>query len=226
MRLSLYLLPDPDRLEVPEVVFLAVGASAERVREVLMERLETAPAQHETLSGEGHPENLSSLGVFCSHDNCPHQSIYCLPPELATWALDALAQAQVIAIRLPFRSDFTHLTLSRSRLHLRNISARSLREPHTPLWSATTASLYPVEAEPFYDLSERHLTESVRFRALTERLYDEGVRVFVQLGIGSLSSFIGDTLRGRSHRVIDAYSERRSGWAQWLNLAATLFIEG
>ena len=45
-------------------------------------------------------------------------------------------------------------------------------------------------------------------------------------GVGSLASFVSDTLRGRPHRVLEAHSERRDAWTQYLHLAASLYAEG
>ena len=94
------------------------------------------------------------------------------------------------------------------------------QSPHRTLWSATTIAPYPKDPDPFYHLGGQHLIEPVPLE-LIERLYSEGVRVFVQMGVGSLSSFVSDTLRGRPHRVIDAHSERLSAWSQWLKLAGS-----
>lgn len=217
---------DPEALEVPEVVFLAVGSSAERARATLIAHLAEADPLH-AINLDHHVDPLAQLGVYCSHDNCPHQSIFCAPPERSAWVIKTLMASQIIAQELPFRSGFhaPHFAPFATAF-TQKLRDLSLKSPHTTLWSATTTQPYPQDPEEFYALSERHLVEAVRFRELTERLYSEGARVFVQLGVGSLSSFVGDTLRGRPHRVIDAHSERRSGWSQWLHLAATLFAEG
>ena len=204
---------DPQGLDIPEVSFIALGTSAQRVEKVLRDQW---------------GDDLAAQGIYCSHDNCPHQSVFCLPVSQVSDVLTLLKKNQILAQELPFRSGFhaPHFEPYAAQLnqHLRQLI---LHQPHTPLWSATTLAPYPKEnSEEFYELAQQHLLESVRFRALIERLYGEGVRVFVQMGVGSLSSFVSDTLRGRPHRVIDAHSERRSAWAQWLQLAGTLFAEG
>ena len=199
---------DPSGLEVPEVTFIAVGASRERVEAVLGSR----------------------AGLYCSHANCPHQSVFCAPRSEAQRLIEELTASQLVAQQLPFESGF-HAPYfkpyaSRITQHLRGLP---LREPHTPLWSSTTCERYPslsADPEAFYQLSDRHLTEPVRFQALTERLYQEGVRVFIQLGVGSLSSFVSDTLRGRPHLAIDAHSEHHGAREQLLRLCGALFAEG
>jgi len=199
---------DPGGLQVPEVAFIAVGASRERVEALL------GPQQ----------------GLYCSHANCPHQSVFCAPKSSAEALTKTLNEAQLIAQILPFESGF-HAPYFQPfaeaiTAHLR---ALKLSEPHTPLWSSTTCAPYPSpspDPATLYELSDRHLTETVRFQALIERLYAEGVRVFIQVGVGSLSSFVSDTLRGSPHLALDAHSERLSAREQLLRLSAALFVEG
>ncbi|MBM4290291.1 MAG: 4'-phosphopantetheinyl transferase superfamily protein, partial [Deltaproteobacteria bacterium] len=201
---------EPRHLEVPDVAFVAVGASRARAEELLA------------------PLGLTPAGgVFCSHDNCPHQSVLCAPPAAARAAVEALTRAQVLARDLPFRSGF-HAPYFQP--HADALSAHldtfALRAPHTPLWSATALAPYPAGRAAVRALSARHLVETVRFRELTEALYASGARAFVQVGVGSLASFVSDTLRGRPHVAVEAHSERLGAHEQLLRLCAALFAEG
>ena len=203
---------DPSGLKVPEVAFLATGCSKERAEDLLKAKL---------------GNDLTAHHIYCSHDNCPHQSIFCIPLSSVASITEFFQSAGVIAHELPFRSGFhaPHFEPYAKEMdrHLRSLH---LRTAQRTLWSATTLGPYPENPEDFYTLGGQHLVQTVRFRELIERLYQEGVRVFVQMGVGSLSSFVSDTLRGRPHRVVDAHSERQSAWSQWLHLAGTLFAEG
>lgn len=199
---------DPEGLHIPEVAFIAVGASQARVEPLLS-----------TLSDFDQ--------IAFSHDNCPHQCVLCVPLEMSSRVIDTLTGAQIIAQELPFRSGFHAPCFAPYANELTQyLNQLTLAQPQATLWSATLVAPYPTEAEELFELCGRHLVETVRFRELTERLYDEGVRIFIQLGTGSLGSFVSDTLRGKPHRVLEAHSDRHSGWSQWLNLAASLFAEG
>ncbi len=203
---------DPQGLSVPEVSFIAVGAGMEQAQAVLKVQF---------------GQDLESQGIYCSHDNCPHQSIFCVPLKVSTSVLECLTSAKLMAHELPFRSGFhaPHFAPFAQGItqHLKTLA---LQEPKLNPWSATTLKAYPSEAEALYKLNTEHLTKTVRFRALIERLYEQGVRVFIQMGVGSLSSFVSDTLRGRPHRVLEAHSERRDAWTQFLHLGASLYAEG
>ena len=204
---------DPQGLSTPEVSFIAVGAGVGNVQKILV--AEFGPM-------------LTEQGIYCSHDNCPHQSIYCVPLSLSKQILKTLAEAKLMAQELPFRSGFhaPHFEPFAQGI-TKHLKTLTLQTPSHILWSATTNQPYPQDdPQTFYELNTEHLVKTVRFRTLIETLYEQGVRVFIQMGVGSLSSFVSDTLRGRPHRVIDAHSERRDAWSQYLHLAATLYAEG
>jgi hypothetical protein len=71
------------------------------------------------------------------------------------------------------------------------------------MWSSNTLEPYPTESHYIKALSVKHLIESVRFRELIEKLYDEeNVRVFIQVGGGSLVGFVDDILVNKPYSSI------------------------
>jgi len=196
---------EPGELEVANVVFAAVGCGRERAAEILGE--------------------LGDIEI--SHDNCPHQIIVCGPEGSVAAAAEKFRDARVLCQVLPFRSGF-HSRAFEPYLGsvIGNINAVPLTKPRVPLASATTAELYPAGEAEIRNLAVRHLIEPVRFRELTERLHDDGVRLFVQVGTGSLVGFVEDTLRGRPHLAVTANTARRTGLEQLSRLAAALWVEG
>ncbi|MET9664593.1 beta-ketoacyl synthase N-terminal-like domain-containing protein [Streptomyces sp. NPDC006475] len=195
----------PGDLDVPDLVYAALGCGARQAAEAL--------------------RGLDRIAV--SHDNCPHQSVLCGEPGPVAGALARLADQGVLAQELPFRSGF-HTPMWAPYLdQVRAAFGRlPLRPPTVPVWSATTVSPYPDADHEIRDVVLRHLLEPVRFRELTSRLYAEGVRGFVQLGPGSLPGFVGDTLHGQSHLAVPAGAAPGEGVAQLRSLAAALWTEG
>lgn len=192
-------------LEVPGVVFVAAGASQQRVLDAI--------------GGEGE--------LVISHDNCPHQVILCGPEEAADRYLPLLRKAGILSRKLPFRSGF-HAPVFEPYIanHRDNFRKLKLTLPNRPLWSATICEEYPGSVEGIEQLSLRHLIEPVRFRELTEQVYEAGARVFVQVGVGSLVGFVDDTLGGRDHLAISMNSPRRSGIEQLRRVLGALWVEG
>ncbi|MFQ5737970.1 MAG: type I polyketide synthase [Acidobacteriota bacterium] len=195
----------PGSLEVPGVVFLAAGCGAEKANSLL----------------DGLPD------ISLSHDNCPHQVILCGVERSIDEAHARLRKAKVLCQKLPFRSGF-HSPLFSDYIepHRKHFESLSLQRPHTPLWSATLATGYPSGPDPVRALAVEHLIQPIRFREMVEGLHADGVRAFVQMGDGSLSASVNDTLKGLPHLAISAASSRREGLVQLRHVACALFVEG
>jgi len=196
---------DPGTLEVPGVLFAAMGCGADVSAQLI----------------DGLPD------VVVSHDNCPHQSIICGSEASVRTALERGKLRKVLAQELPFRSGFhspmfePYLTPIRGHL-----DRLPLQAPVVPLWSATTVAPYPDQPDDVRDLAVRHLLEPVRFRPLLEALYADGVRAVVQLGVGSLTAFADDTLRETPILSIAATTPKRAGLDQLRRVLAGLWTEG
>ncbi|HEX9315485.1 MAG TPA: 4'-phosphopantetheinyl transferase superfamily protein, partial [Actinomycetota bacterium] len=193
------------RTKLPDTAYAALGCSAEQ-----------AAAAVGTLDG-----------VVVSHDNCPHQSVVCGRPEQVDALLATLRQRGVLGQVVPFRSGF-HSPMMAAFVdgYRPAFDALSLRQPSLPVWSATTVAPYPTDPAAVRDLVIRHLLEPVRFRELVEALYRDGARAFVQMGTGSLTGFVQDSLGAHDHLTIAALSAQHSGLAQLDRVAASLWVEG
>ncbi|MBV2235668.1 MAG: polyketide synthase dehydratase domain-containing protein [Sterolibacterium sp.] len=195
---------DPASLQVPDVIFLAAGCG-----------LDTANAALEGLED-----------VCVSHDNCPHQVILCGRQEVIETVAKRLLEGNVLSQQLPFVSGFHSPMFAGHMQPYRDFYAETdLFEPETPVWSATSCRPFPDSMADQKALALEHLVQPVRFRQLIENMYDEGFRVFVQVGTGSLVGFIEDTLKQRAHLAIASNVAKRSGMEQLMHLLAALWVE-
>ncbi|HEY6901681.1 MAG TPA: acyltransferase domain-containing protein, partial [Puia sp.] len=196
---------DNQSFDIPEVGFLVVGCGYEEVEPMLAEI-----------------EN-----IYLSNDNCPQQVILCGTNEALAELRTVLQERQIFHQLLPIRSGF-HSPFLKDRMDALSENMRGVRfqRAQVPLWSATTVDVYPDSEEEVLALSVEHLLQPVRFRQLTERLYAEGVRVFIQVGSGGLTGFIDDTLKGREYSAVAANVSARSGLAQLQRVLAALYVEG
>jgi malonyl CoA-acyl carrier protein transacylase len=195
----------PGMAEVPDVVYAALGVSADRAAQ---------------LAGD-------SGQVVVTHDNCPHQSVVCGPAAPVTNLVERARAEGILAQPLPFRTGFhspmyaPYLAAARDRLWRLEVGPASI-----PVWSATSLAPFPSDPDQLRSLVLRHLVEPVRFRELTQRLHDSGVRAFVQVGPGSLTGFAEDTLAGLDYLTVATTVSRRDGLAQLRRAAAALWAEG
>jgi phosphopantetheinyl transferase (holo-ACP synthase) len=196
---------DLDRLEFPDVEFAMLGCGAAKAHDLL----------------------AALDDVVVSHDNCPRQSVICGPGHAVDQALDVLRDNGQLGVRLNLRSGFHTPALVPYLGSIReHLDALPLRAGRIPLWSATTVAPYPGDADAVRALHLRHLVEPVRFRELIEALYDDGVRLFVQPGVGSLPSFIAQTLGERDHLAVACVTPKHPGLAQLHRVVAALWVDG
>jgi 3-oxoacyl-(acyl-carrier-protein) synthase/phosphopantetheinyl transferase len=196
---------DFDAVKFPDVQFLAASCGQEAVVAAM--------------------KGLTHIAI--SHDNCPHQVIACGRRDAIAQLESRLREAAVFTQILPIVSGFHSPLFSEHMGWYRGFfSEAQLLDPVVPVWSATLAAPFPSTVAARQQTALDHLLKPVRFRELTEKLYAEGYRVFVQVGTGSLTGFIGDTLTGRPHQALAANQEARSGLAQLTHLCAALWVEG
>ena len=193
-------------VDLPDLDFVALSAGVDEVEPVI------AAIEH----------------VVVSHDNCPGQTVVCGPPAAADRALTALREAGILGYTLDFQSGFHTPFIEPALAEFRDyLNGLAIAPAGVPIWSATTTGPYPTGREEIIELHLRHLVEPVRFRPVVERLHDEaGARIFVQVGVGTLTGFVEDTLRDRDHATIAAVTPKRTALAQSWRLLTALWVEG
>lgn len=196
---------DFDAVKFPDVQFLAAACDLARL----------------------HAAMIGLDRVAVSHDNCPHQVIACGSRESIAVLAERLRAGSIFVTVLPFVSGF-HSPLFAGHMdwYRRFFGSAELNEPSVTVWSATTAAPFPAMMDEKRRLALDHLLRPVRFRELTDALYAQGARVFVEVGTGSLTGFIADTLSGKPHLALRSNHESRSGLAQLQQLCAALWVEG
>ncbi|MDR6786520.1 acyl transferase domain-containing protein/phosphopantetheinyl transferase [Pedobacter africanus] len=196
---------NPDTFELKDSRFIAVGCGLDILKPLM--------------------EGIQDL--YLSNDNCPQQVILCGTNAALDRLVPLLKSKQIFHQVLPFQSGF-HSPFIADKLDamLEGMKGMQFKKTKIPLWSATTLEHYPEGFEAIRELSVAHLLQPVRFRELTQQLYAEGARVFIQVGSGGLIGFIDDTLRGRNISTISANVPLRSGIAQLQRVMAALFAEG
>ncbi|MBE5319887.1 4'-phosphopantetheinyl transferase superfamily protein [Pedobacter sp. MR2016-19] len=196
---------NPETFELKDSRFIAVGCGLDTLQPII--------------------ESIPDL--YLSNDNCPQQVILCGSKMALDELVPILKTKQIFHQILPFQSGFhSPFVADKLGLILEGMQDMQFRKTTTPLWSATTLETYPEGFEAIRQLSAEHLIKPVRFRELTEKLYNEGARVFIQVGSGGLVGFIDDTLKGKEISTITANVPIRSGITQLQRVLAALFIEG
>ncbi|GEN66327.1 type I polyketide synthase [Chryseobacterium rhizosphaerae] len=196
---------NPETFELKDSKFIALGAGIDAVSPLI--------------------EQIQNL--YVSNDNCPNQVILCGSNAALDELVPVLKSKQIFHQILPFQSGF-HSPFIADKLDviLAGMEKAEFQQTKIPLWSATTLEPYPADQAAIRKLSAEHLVQPVRFRELTDRLYEEGARFFIQVGTGGLIGFIDDTLKGKAFSTIASSVPTRSALAQLQRVVASLFVEG
>lgn len=196
---------NPETFELKDSRFIAIGAGIDAVKPFI----DAIP------------------NLYISNDNCPNQVILCGSNAALDELVSLLKSKQIFHQILPFQSGF-HSPFIADKLDviLAGMEKAQFQQTKIPLWSATTLEPYPADQDAIRKLSAEHLVQPVRFRELTDKLYDEGAKFFIQIGTGGLIGFIDDTLKGKAFSTIASSVATRSALAQIQRVVAALFVEG
>jgi len=196
---------DLDAVDFPDALFLSAACCATDMENFL--------------------QNIEAAAL--SHDNCPHQVIACGTRQAIETLAERLQEARVLHQILPIVSGFHSPLFAR---HMERYEAyfagATLTQPGTQVWSATTAAPFPDSPEEKRRLALDHLLKPVRFRAMIEAMHAAQIRVFVEVGTGTLKNFIADTLGAKPHLAVETNREDRGGLAQLQHMSAALWAEG
>lgn len=158
--------------------------------------------------GAGGPE-VARLGADSGcplelvNDNCPHQAVVALAPVHEAAFAGHCRAKRIVVERLPFDRPFhTHHYDAFVGPVRRGLARLDLAPPQMPLYSCHTASPLPSEAGELVDLAAVAAARPVRFRETVARMYEDGARVFLELGAGSvLTGFVADILGAKARAV-------------------------
>ena len=192
---------------VPEATLVAVAADRDRVEAACRE---------------------TGGSVTIAMDNCPHQVVVAGGPSEVARVVAGLKATGVVCEELPFHRAY-HTEKFRPALGPLDDFFRGLamKPPAVPVYSCATAARMGTGVEDVRRLAVDQWVKPVAFRSTVEAMYEEGVRLFVDVGArGNLAGFVEDTLRGRPHYAVAANLPRRSGLTQLNHLVASLYAQG
>ncbi len=225
----------------------AAGANRYEDDEKLLDDILALNRQYEGLAkagliAEGHLmtvggvelDTLSSLicerqDLFLAMDNCPHQQVVCaLSSESAEWVKDRLSEKGAVTTCLPFDRAYHTPAFQSFCDRLDEFFDRlTIVPPRVRLYSCMTAEPLPERPEEIRRLATGQWANRVRFRETIERMYADGVRIFVECGPrNNLTSFVDDILRGRPRLATPADVQFQGGITQLNHLIAQLAAHG
>lgn len=169
-------------------------------------------------------------GMQVAMDNCPNQLVMFGAPDAAQALSQRLsADEGAICQVLPFgRAYHTPLFKPLADAYRDYFRSGDFGPGRATLYSARSVAPFPADADGIRELAAQQWENPVRFTDTLHRLYDDGYRVFVEVGpSGNLTSFVGDALRDRNDVIaVSSNSRRKADMAQLHAMLAQLFAAG
>ena len=170
-----------------------------------------------------------STPMLLAMDNCPNQLVLYGAAREAHALREQLAAEGAVCAELPFgRPYHTAQFKPVADAYRAYYDKLDFGPGRAQLYSACSTAPFPHETAAIRELATAQWDHPVRFVETIERLYADGVRVFIEVGpSGNLTSFVSDTLRSKDDVVaVASNSRRRSGVAQLHHTLAQVYAAG
>ncbi len=161
-------------------------------------------------------------------DNCPNQVLLYGTEESILEAKPKFEKVGGICERMPFDRAFHTPDFKLVSERLADKFAVSwFGKGETQLYSATKGDYYPDDEKVIHRWCSDLWSEPVMFRSAIERLYEDGVRFFVEVGANSnLTAFVNDTLMGKDYVAVATNNSIKGDLEQVNTMLAQLFVNG
>ncbi|MBI4386244.1 MAG: SDR family NAD(P)-dependent oxidoreductase [Elusimicrobia bacterium] len=167
--------------------------------------------------------------VACANKNCPSQTVIAGESRAVAAAIKRFGalgiQAQEIRVSHAFHSKIVEPAQEPYRKFLDRLK---IEPPKIPVLSNVTAAYYPEDPKEIRDLMVAQIASSVEFIRQTERMRQDGVRLFIEVGPKRvLTAFVTSTLEKRKDwSALSSNHPKRGGILEFNDLLARLDAEG
>jgi acyl transferase domain-containing protein len=143
-------------------------------------------------------------GVVIANHNAPLQSVISGNKQAVRQVVDSLNVAEIMARMLPVAGAFHSCLVASAQVSLATaIAAAKMQSPAIPVYANTTARPYDSEIDAIRSQLSNHLLNPVEFVAQINAMYEDGARIFVEVGPKSiLTKLVGQILQGKNHTAV------------------------
>ncbi|MGG7551034.1 type I polyketide synthase [Chryseobacterium arthrosphaerae] len=142
-----------------------------------------ASATHERLQ----PIIAKVEGCYPVNFNAPTQCVIAGSTEAINKLLEILKQEGISAKKLEVACAFHSPLLAKSKdLYADVLKDVPFQEMQIPVWSNTTANVYPSNPSDIKERLTDHLVQPVRFVEQMQAMYNDGARIFIEVGPGKV----------------------------------------
>ncbi len=165
--------------------------------------------------------------VYAVNHNSPQQWVLAGTTAVMEKLMDRLKSMKVSFKQLEVACAFHSPLLARSKgLYKEAISEVPFRTAQLPVWSNTNAALYPASPEEIKERLTDHLVQPVRFSEQVQHMYEDGARVFIEVGPGKVLTGLAKAILGKDELLLHTEDKDQNGITQLLNTLARYLASG
>lgn len=184
-----------------------------------------------TASFEDVERRLASSGigdVWLANHNAPDQTVVSGGTAAIARFEDRLSADGLKVRRLNAAAAFHSPVVAAASEPLRRfVGELAVGMPAMPVYGNSDARTYPADPDEVRRRIADHLAAQVRFVEQVTAMYDDGVRVFVEVGAGSaLTAMVGDILDDRDHLAVSLDRKGRDGITSLHDALGRLAVAG
>ena len=167
-------------------------------------------------------------GVVAVNENGPRQTVIAGPVEGVEQAIERAREAGFRAQSLTVAGAFHTAVMTEASGPLTRAAMSRLEAlPDRSVYSNLDARPHPASPESIAERIGQHVARPVRFASMVEAMHDDGARIFVEVGPGSvLSPLVGSILGDRPHLAVSCDATGKPGIPTLLHALARLVVAG
>jgi len=162
--------------------------------------------------------------VIIANENSPSQFVLAGTREKIDQADRVLSEAGYKVTQLPVSAAFhTPLVEHASKPFAKAVQQENFTKSRIPVFSNTTGKAYPSDTKKSQEILSDHILHPVIFKTQIEEIYENGGRVFVEIGPRQiLGNLVKDILDGKPHSVISLNPSREKSSDRQLREASVI----
>ncbi len=166
--------------------------------------------------------------VIAANKNCHTQTVIAGNSASVEEAVKTFAQLGMEAREIPVSHAFHSAIVAPATEPLARV-LRNLKVcvPSTPILSNVDAHYYPTNSADIVDLLAKQLASPVEFIDQVERMYQDGARIFIEVGPKrAITGFVRNILGDREHRALATNHHKKTGAEAFKEVLAALASDG
>jgi malonyl CoA-acyl carrier protein transacylase/NAD(P)-dependent dehydrogenase (short-subunit alcohol dehydrogenase family)/acyl carrier protein len=173
------------------------------------------------------PFTRKGSGVYAVNHNSPQQWVLAGATKDMEQLMLQLKEQKISFKQMEVACAFHSPLIAKSAaLYKKAIGNTPFAKPAIPVWSNTTAALYPDTAAGIKERMSEHLVNPVLFSEEVEKMYANGARIFIEVGPGKVLTGLTRSIIGKEGQVMHTEDSEPNAITHLLNTIAKYIASG